>query len=332
MNSILIAELLFPSFVLSQRQQLSCRDVTYPGFDLRLKPTPIARIYPASGEHLRGFEIVNGRPVVAFENRIVAFSKDSEYTIPISEAVQRIAGTDDAGLLIQTANGIYSLGDFALVRTNEFSGMKDHISLYNSGNHLNLIVRAHADDSQFFLSAKNGRLSHLFTTKGKLEAVSWNQLGLAVVVDDVLMIWRIKDKGLTPILKDKALAAVRDVCLIGQEKAVVTLRNSVLLVTSKSALPLVAMSARCTWTKNTLSLLDENSGTIWAVEGVYTLGGPELDHAYAKSLLRSLPKTEKSKGSAQFFLAACILGCSEAIRIWNLASRSNGTDGQYANH
>lgn len=151
--------------------------------------------------------------------------------------------------------------------------------------------------------------------KGTLHAASWNDVGLAAVVDNSLYVWEAGSKNVVRLLTDQGLSAAKDVVLVGHNRAVVSLQATVVLVTDEAMTVVTGMTrARCRFQQDVLYLLDDETGLIWTLCGLNQLGNKKDDHSYAADLLKEAPRDSAAESSVQFREAARIIGCDGAKR------------------
>jgi hypothetical protein len=299
----------------------SCSNAVYLGFDSRLKTDLVGRL-PATKEQVQGFEIVRGKPLVAFPHLLVAFGSDKSVSFTPPDTIVGITADSTDHIRLQTANGIQMLKDSGFKPdTSLTSTVEGHLS--NSGNRVFLDTLE--KDSQVHLVARrdDGTALPIANVKGALHAISWDELGLAAVIDNSLFVWELGGSDFVRLKSDVGLEAARSVCLVGPRRAVVTLPNVVVLVTEDTQTPIVGFAARCAWAHSILYLLDERGGLIWSVTGLEQLGKRSADQAYAKKLLGELP-ANADENAPRFLEAARILGCQEARKARGATSTSNG--------
>jgi hypothetical protein len=299
----------------------TCSNTVYLGFDSRLKPDLIGRL-PPTKEQVQGFEIVRGKPVVVFPDLLVAFRSDKSVSLTPPATILGITTDATDRVRLQTASGIEVLQDSGFEPDSKLtSTVTGHLS--NSGN--TVFLETMEQDSQVHLVAMraDGTALPIANIKGELRAVSWNDLGLAVIVNDSLYVWEAGASQLVLLKTDTGFRAARNVCLVGPRRAVVALPNVVVLVTDDTQTPIVGFTARCSWTHGILYLLDERGGLIWTVTGLEQLGTKSADHAYALTLLNQLP-SDADENAPRFLEAARILGCEEARKARHMPSTSNG--------
>lgn len=287
-----------------------CEIEVWGGPDSRLKPNVIGSL-PDPKLSVVGFEIVNHRPLVALSNHLVGFDKDGVADLPMHDAVKSISVNKQNDVFLQTSDGVGRIEDSGLKNDAGLSNTI-HGHLYNSGNSVFLEVRARKGLLQFVARSKNGDGFLIASIQGTLRAASWNELGLATVVDNSLYIWEAGTKKIIRLLTDKGLAEAQDASLVGTRRAVVTLKSTVMLITSETMIVVMGMTAaRCRFQDGILYLLDGHTGLIWAFHGLDQLGTKDGDRTQAENLLKKSIEGKKET-SAAFLEAARIIGCEGA--------------------
>jgi hypothetical protein len=304
---IAVGALLVAGLASAQPARDTCTDLVYPGFDSRLTAELIGHF--AGNEDAQGFEIVNGKPVVALRHQLLAFGTRTVASLPSLEPIRGISVDSQNHLRVQYAREIRLIDHDQWKADTTFS-MSILGQLTNSGNVTFLDTTTGNGDVAFAARHADGRWLTVATIHGQLRAASWNKTGLAAVVNDSLLVWPAGSRRLQLLVSDLGLQSAHDVCLIDSRRAVVTLENLVLLVSGKEVLILVALHGRCRWNDDTLYLLDEKRGMIWTVRGLNKLGDDHNDSAYATDLIKTLPKGTK-EDDPRVLEAARILGCQK---------------------
>lgn len=287
-----------------------CQQQIYAAPDGRLKPHVIGRV-PKSEEPIVGFEIIRGKPLVAFPHQLVVFTDKSINELAVPERVKGISFNENSRLVLQTTTGFLTFEDTGLLPDKTLIS-KVQGRLYGSGNQVLVEVRSRQGVLQFVARNQTGSPFLIASLKGTLRAASWNDIGLAAVVGDSLYVWQAGAKNIVRLVTDQGLNAARDVVLVGLNRAVVTLRSTVVLITDETMAVLIGMHlARCRFQQRALYLLDGQSGLIWSLEGLDQLGSRKGDWAYAADLLKQLPRNT-DEGAVKFQEAARILGCARA--------------------
>lgn len=302
-----------PSPTAKPKRSQECEQQMYADPDSRLTPHIIGRL-PNSVEEIVAFEIIQGRPLVALPRQLIGFTANGINELTIPEPIKGLSFNKDSRVWLQTSSGFQTVGETHLesdtIFTNAVNGR-----LYGSGSPLFVEARAHKGILQFVARKQDGSAFTIASLKGTLRAASWNNIGLAAVVGSELYVWKAGSKNVVRLLSDQGLSAAQDVVLVGQNRAVITLRTSVVLVTDEAMTVIMGMpEARCRFDGGVLYLLDSHTGLIWAFQGLDQLGTKHGDRDYATELLQK--KAGKSaQDSANFLEAARILGCQEARRI-----------------
>jgi len=237
-----------------------CQHQIYAAPDGRLTPHVIGRV-PKSAEQIVGFEIIRGKPLVALPHQLIVFADKSVTELAVPETVSGLSFNQESRLVLQTATGFLTVEDTGL-KPDKTMSRTLHGRLYGSGSPVFVEVRAHQGVLQFVARKQDGSPFLIASLKGKLHAASWNELGLAAVVGDSLYVWQAGAKNIVRLVTDEGLSAARDVVLIGSNRAVVTLRTTVLLITSETMTVVMGMPlAHCRFQHGVLYLLDGRTGT-----------------------------------------------------------------------
>lgn len=308
-----------PSLLAFEPDTNKCGQRIYRGPDSRLKAHILGKVSRGS---VVGFEILNHRPVIALPHSLLAMEKNTVVELPIPQTIKAISVSGGHDLLLQTDAGIAKGGDQAFMIDHRLT-RAIRGRLYSSGSQVFLEVRTRLDFVQFVARRLNGQSFTIATMKGPFRAASWNQYGLAAVVDDSLFIWDAGSKNVVRLLSDHGLNSARDVALVGPARAVVALGNIVVLVTSETMTVVApASAARCRFGAGILYLLDTGTGIVWAIDGLDRLGSKAGDLSYARTLIRNLPNDANEK-SAQFREAARMVGCDAALHELAEATAGN---------
>jgi hypothetical protein len=287
-----------------------CQQRIFTGPDGRLSLHLIGRM-PKSAEPIVGFEIIGGRPLVALPRELLGFTERGVNEMAVSEPMEGLSVNRASRIELQTSSGFLTMGGTGVEPDKPLTN-DVHGRLFGSGNQVFLEVRAHGDLLQFIARTQNGRPFLIATVKGKLHAASWNDIGLAAVVDNSLYIWQTGAKSVVRLLTDQGLSGARDVALAGSDRAIVSLKNNVVLVTSETITVVMGIPlAHCRFQDGVLYLLDSQSRWIWSVRELDQLGTRKGDQAYAADLLKQLPKNADER-AVRFREAARILGCGPA--------------------
>jgi hypothetical protein len=294
-------------------QNADCAQQMYRGIDSRLKVAVVGAL-PDPRHQAIGFEVVNGWPVIATARSIFIFTNQQIISKSFSTLLEGMSAPGKSDLVIQTRGNIENVsGPKAVVEPFLSKEVKGH--LYNSGNHSWLEVRSRANVNQFVARKQDGSGFLIATIRGTFRAAYWGEDGLAAVVGESLFVWRTGSRQFVRVLSDRGLVSTRDLTFVGPDKVVLTLKSSVVLVSSDSLTIVAVMrSARCRFARGILYLADAQQGFVWALQGVEALGSRTTDLAYAHSLLSSAPPIGTS-ASPQFREAVRLVGCAKAEEL-----------------
>lgn len=287
-----------------------CEQSIYAAPDGRLTPHLLGRM-PKTTEPVIGFEVVGGRPFVALPRMLLGFTdKDiNEFRVPA--LVKGLSIDHISHIELQTANGFQTVGKSGVEPDKLLTG-RIRGRLYGSGSPVFLEVRERQGMLEFVAWQTVGRPLLIGGIKGILRTASWNQIGLAAVVGNSLYVWQAGSKTINRLVTDVGLVAARDVVLVGPNRAVVALKNNVILVTPETITIVMGIPlARCRFQDDVLYLMDGQSGWIWSFRGLDQLGIKKSDQAYATSLLNQVPQNTY-ENNIKFQEAARILGCGPA--------------------
>jgi hypothetical protein len=313
---IVLAALWFSHQGSAEDHKLVCDRQFYRAADSRLDPR-IVGLLPKHNEPVVGFEIIQDRPMVALTHQLVGFEEKGLAEFAVPQALKGLSYGKELGVLLQTETGFLRIGNQGLEPVTRMNSVVNG-RIYGSGSPVFVEVRARKGVLQFIARRNNGTAFPIAALKGPLRAASWNEFGLATVVGDSLYLWQPGAKSVVRVLTDRGLASARDVVAVGNSRAVVALKATVVLVSPETfsivaTLPL----ARCRFHNGFLYVLQESAGLIWAIRGLEKLGSRQADQTFARDLLKQAA-SQPTKNSAQFFEAARILGCKEAEAESNL--------------
>jgi tetratricopeptide (TPR) repeat protein len=295
-----------------------CHHKLYTGFDSRVKARLVGRLAPGR-EPIVGFDVVHGVPVVALPHRLVLF-RNRRTNLFVEDEIEALVSDSTGGLSVQVRDAsnpartiIKRLGQHGFQRD---STLTTDVQGRLSGSGTKLYVETINDEKQatFLARRPDGAYVVITNVKGRLRNVSWNRAGLAAVVNSTALAWPAGSKEIISLATDDGLKQTHDVCLVGRDRSVVALKESVLVLTPNGATALVGMHARCSWDGTSLYLLDENSGLIWQIHGVERLGTRIGDLAYTQELIESLP-SDAPNDSRAAVEAARSIGCNEVMRM-----------------
>jgi hypothetical protein len=290
----------------------ACSSVAYRGFDSRLDVELVARV-DLGGAAVTGFEIAKGRPVIAFERRLLGIDNGRLVSMPSLERIDALA-VDAAGRLwVQHGKKIRRVSKDKLEAVAEIA---DGARLHNSGHVVFLQSASLNGKTRLVVHAgEAGRsLPPLDLEGGKLASVGWNPVGMAAVIGSSLVTWPAGGKKVTRLLDDEGLLSARDVSLVSASRAVVALPNTLALVTERGIAVLALIRARVRWADDALYVLDETWGLVWKISGLERLGTAESDKAHAAKILKLVPSGAPDTHPA-FLEAARIVGCEGARKL-----------------
>src|SRR5882672_4708055 len=78
----------------------TCADSLYRGFDSRLSVVSVGRL-PAGKEQVVGFEIVHGKPIVAFPHRLIGIENRKQLSVFVEQEIEALAVNDSGSLFVQ---------------------------------------------------------------------------------------------------------------------------------------------------------------------------------------------------------------------------------------
>jgi hypothetical protein len=293
----------------AQAPASACSTVAYRGFDSRLQVEAVGRVV-TQGERITGFEMSNGRPVVAFERRLVAIDGERQFVMPSIDVIETLAVDAEGGLWIQQGGRLRRVAKEKLETVRPLSAA---VRLYNSGHTLFLESETQGNATRLTVRTadERGALPPFHIEGGTAVAVSFSTLGIAAVVGDSLLAWSPGAKNVTTLRRDSGLRFARDVALIAPQRAVIALPNTLALITDRGATILAFLKARVRWSNGALYVLDEQWGLIWKLTGIEQIGTPGADKAHATKLLKQLPQGA-SETDVNFLEAARLVGCEGA--------------------
>jgi hypothetical protein len=304
---LILMACLVQKLVIAQAQA-SCFSPVFAGFDSRLHVDVFA-LLPDRGNLAVGFEIIGDQAIVAFPHELIITGGSHSAALPSLEMIDGLSVDAQRTVVVSTRKGFKRLGPHGLEDEPAHSAGKG--KLFNSGTPAFLYVLQQPATEQLFLVRSNKQALPLVEITGKLSIASWNAIGLGAIVNSEFYIWPTRAQTFRKLSSDPALVHVKDLCLIGEHKAVVAMNKIVILVTPDTRLPVVAMDARCRWQDNSLYLLDQSRHVIWRVNGLDTLGRRVKDDQYARQLIRSLPPSS-SECDSRFREACRLVGPKQA--------------------
>jgi len=294
--------------IAAQAAPTECSSVAYRGFDSRFRVELIARV--DAGERVTGFEVSKGRPVVAFERRIVAIDGGQQLVLPSIDVIESVAVDDEGGLWLQQGARLRRVTREKLETVRTLSTAS---RIHNSGHKLFLESESQGAATRLTLRTPDDRASlpPFHIDGGKAVAASLNDVGIAAIVGDTLLTWTAGAKTVTVLRQDSGFRAASDVTLIGPGRVVVALPHALVLVTERGATILALMKGRARWSGGSLYVLDQTIGAIWKLGNVEQIGAAGADKAYAAKLIQTMPR-EASEDNVNFLEAARLVGCEGA--------------------
>jgi hypothetical protein len=290
----------------AQTSSTVCSSVAYRGFDSRLRVEAVGRVQ-IQGEPVRGFEVADGRPVIAFERRLVAIDRDQLLVLPSIDRIDGLAVDADGGVWVQQATRLRraTKEKLEVVRT-----VAEGVRVHNSGHKLFLESETQGDATRLTIRTGDdrGALSPFHIDGGTPSAVSWNTVGAAAAVGDSLLTWTSAAKSISRLRTDAGLRNANDVALIAPDRVVVALQQTLALVAGRRATILALMKARVRWSGGALYVFEETSGVVWKLTGIESIGTADADKAHATKLLRELPAAG-AESHVNFQEAARLVGC-----------------------
>ena len=163
----------------------SCLDSIYRGFDSRLTVDLVGRA-PIGTDPIVGFEVVNGRAVVAYPHRVVGVGDGRLVAQPSLDQISSLAVDSVGTVWIQTSNGVKRIGSERL-ETVEALQPKAGRRLQNSGSALFLEVEAGKSATEIGFRSPTGAHRPALRFSGRLGASSWNRDGFVAAADDTLI-------------------------------------------------------------------------------------------------------------------------------------------------
>jgi hypothetical protein len=283
-----------------------CEDALFSGIDSRLAPDILGAV--PDPKLMIGFEVFDGVPVVASRDQLLVIGPKGISKIGMT-AVRGISVDARKNVLVQTDRNIEALGESGLTPENQLTEVI-HGHLFDSGAPVLLEVRSKDRVTEFVARRRDGRQSFLIASfAGSVVASSWNKFGLAAIVEDSLYVWNAGSQMVVRLVTDRGLRSAKDVVLVGSDRAIVTLKATVLLVAPETVLIVAAMHlARCRYEDGLLYLVNGQNGLIWALKGLDKLGTKAGDRTHALELL----KKASGEDSPPFLEAARIIGCDQA--------------------
>ena len=280
----------------------SCIDQAFRGFDTRLN-VDIAGKVPVA-EAPVGFELVEGRPVVAFSHRLIVIDGKRLIAQPSLDAIQALTVDANGRVRLQANNTVRLFGPDRLVDEGRVA---EGGLIHNSGAPTYLLTASAADRTRVVFAGEGTAAAALDFT-GRLTRASLNAVGFAAIIGDALVTWTPGSTTVDTLALDIGLRQAIDVVLIGPNRVVVALPNVVVLVTDRTRIVLGGLSARIRWKEGTLYALDQTSGIVWTLTGLEAIGVPEKDRERA----RQLAGQAASAAAPEYLEAVRLAGCKVA--------------------
>lgn len=296
----------------AQPAPAACSSVAYRGFDSRLDVELVARV-DLSDATVKGFEIAAGRPVIAFERRLVGIDNGRLVSMPSLEKIDALAVDATGQLWVQHGTKIRRVAKDKIESVRQIAS---GVRLHNSGHVMFVQSTSMNDGTRLVVHTGDWRrsLPPIEIKGGKLASIGWNHVGLATVVGSSLVTWPAGAAKATRLLEDDGLQSAHDVTLASANRAVVALPNTLAMVTEKGFAVLALIRARVRWSDEALFVLDEGSGGVWKVTGLDRLGTAETDKAHAARIMKLVPADAPETHPA-FLEAARIVGCDGARKL-----------------
>jgi hypothetical protein len=309
MTSVLVASTVIVASAAKDPTSSTCSSVAYRGFDSRLNVELLARVN-LRGSPVTGFEVADGRPVIALERRLVGVDGSRVVSMPSIDRIDRMAVDASGAVWVQSGTNVRRLSK---KRLEQVRSVEDGTRLYNSGNVAFLQTQRRDGATLLNIVSSDARQGlPPFRIEGEdVSSATWNSVGLAAAAGDTLIAWPAGSPKVIRLRRDDGLRSARDVSLVAPDRAVVALPGTLALVTDRGVAVLALMHARVRWANNALYVLDQTLGLVWKISGVERLGSAESDNAHVMSILKQLPRGA-SETDTRFLEAARIVGCQGA--------------------
>lgn len=312
LSATAVVAALLTGVVAAQSAPGDCSSLSFRGFDSRLDVELVARV-DLGGSQVTGFEVAGGRPVIAFERRLLGIDNGRLMSMPSLERIDGLAADANGRLWVQHGTRVRRVGKERVEAAGELAPDR---RLHNSGHAL--FMQSAALDGRTRLVVhgltEEAVLPPVDLEGGKLVTLSWSQAGMAAVVGGSLVAWPAGARSVTRLLEDEGLRAARDVALVAPGRSVVALPDTLALVTDRGIAVLALIRARVRWSDNALFVLDESWGAVWKVSGLDRLGTVDGDKAHASAILKQLPPGAPETHLG-FLQAARIVGCEGARKL-----------------
>jgi hypothetical protein len=303
--------LLWLAFSGSLRPADLCNNAVFLGFDSRLSVRPAGRL-PAGNDTVLAFELFAGKPTIAFDRELIFLDNRQALHLPTPFRVTGLLADGLPTPVATAADGIYQFGPSGWEPSHRFPAALAG-SLHNSGAVLPLATISDTRATGFLAFRSVDSSYPIARVEGPLHALSWNTGGLAAIVGSSLVTWKAGGNELRTLRTDPELAEARDVCFLSANRALVSTKRRVYLVTADGALVVFGMPGLCRSYGGSLYVLDTVNRMIWLVGGSDRIGGALDDRQHALELLAKSGESSSEK-DPPFLEAARILGCEEARR------------------
>lgn len=312
LSSAAVVAALVTTTAAAQSAPSGCSSLAFKGFDSRLNVELVARV-DLGGSRITGFEIAAGRPVIAFERRLLGIDNGRLVSMPSLERIDGLAADANGQLWVQQGTRVRRVGKERVEAAGELPPGR---RLHNSGHALFMQSAALEGRTRLVVHglAEEAALPPVDLEGGKLVTLSWSQAGMAAVVGGSLVAWPAGARSVTRLLEDEGLRSARDVALVAPGRSVVALPDTLALVTDRGIAVLALIRARVRWADNALFVLDESWGAVWKISGLDRLGSVDGDKVHASAILKQLPSKAPETHPA-FLQAARIVGCEGARKL-----------------
>jgi hypothetical protein len=268
-----------------------------------------------AGRPVTGFVVVGETPIVAIDKRLSVFKAGEPFEIRVDSEIDGIAIGSDDRLVVQSGTDLRVADDSGLAPL--VSALQGRV--VGTGDVPLLQVLTKDDAAELYVIGTDSPPFPLARFVAPLRAVSWGPLGLAVIVGEELLVWKPGASKIDVLLRDGSLTAANDVCLVGDRRAVVSMKSATVLVSQQTASVVFGFASRCAYRNGAVYLLEERTGFIWRLAGLSTLGDPVADREHGLKLLSDAvpgsPISDLTYGEA-----VRLLGCIDASSL--AASRS----------
>lgn len=286
-----------------------CAERRFEGFDSRLKATVRVQ-FPPFGDRVVGFEVVNGKTLLATTNSLVVFDGRRLAKAAFAESVAGLSVDDRETAMVVAGGRRYRIGPNGPVALSTAS--VDAIA--NSGTAITAEAAVRTGQTRIALRRPDNQLQPLAVLQGALRAVSWNAIGLALVVDRELLAWPSGTQTVRRLATDTGFDRVEDAVLIGADRAVVALSQTLILISPPHRLVLGALKARVRWSEGKLFVLDQRSGQVFELSGIEQIGHGADDVSHARALVTQA-SAANLEDDWRFLEAARIVGCESARQM-----------------